>query len=122
MPVDTYGVTCDSRSASGCWWEYEIIGIERLGAPGRATVRVEPLRTGSVVVELDSVPVGVGEIHRDTGAVVGAVADRMAAFEQASHRLAELAATGIEERHVMESRVQWPRGDAPALCRPVRPM
>jgi hypothetical protein len=50
----------------------EVTGIETVGFEDRAAVAVDPLGARAVVVELDPVAVGVGEVHRDVRTVVEA--------------------------------------------------
>jgi len=69
----------------------------RIGRP----VVVEPFCARAVVVELDPVAVGVGEVDRDVRAVV----DRVAVVEQPLDRVGELAAVGVEKRDVVEPGV-----------------
>ena len=88
--------------------------VEAVGLQHRPAVGVEPLGARSVVVQLDAVRVGVGEVDGDAAAVVGGVVDRMAVVEQAAHGAAQLAAVGVEERDVVEARVPGVGGVPPA--------
>src|SRR5215211_8418939 len=64
-----------------------------------------PTPLSAVVVELDAVAVGVGEIHRDRRPVVLRPTDRIASLHQALDCPGEFTAVGIEDGEVVQSRV-----------------
>ena len=72
---------------------------------GSGAVVVEPRLARAVVVELDAVAVGVLEVDRDGGAVVGGVVDRVAVVEQPLDGAGELAPVGVDEGDVVEAGV-----------------
>ena len=83
----------------------QLASVEVVVLEDGPAVGVEPVGARAVVIQLDSVAVGVGEVDRDGAAVVGGVVDGAAVVEQAAQSLAELAPVGLEEGHVVQPGV-----------------
>ena len=70
-------------------------------------MRVEPLRSRTVVIQFDAVAVRVSQVHRDPRAVVLRPVYRVAAIQESPNGVAEFAAAGVEEGEVLESGVSF---------------
>src|ERR687897_746396 len=79
-----------------------------------AVAGARPLLLRPVAVELDPVPVRVGEIDRLTDAVVRGAAEGMAGREEAAESVGERGRVGVANRDVEEAGVPGGRRRAAA--------
>jgi hypothetical protein len=80
--------------------------VERLRpAAGELLLEARPDHPGTVGGELDAVAVGVGQVDRLVGPVVGHALDRRPGLDQARGGAGELLAAGVEQRVVVEAGV-----------------
>jgi hypothetical protein len=81
---------------------HQRVEVERRGPAGVAEV-LRPLVPLAVGRELDAVAVGIGEVDRLVGAVVGGALDRCARLREPQRGAGELLARRIQQRVVVEA-------------------